>query len=537
MTAKSPDAPSTDGAPPRATRGIVRSAALLSLGNVSSRLLGLVREQVIAYFFGAGVYVSSFRLSDRVLRLLYDLIVGGMLSGALVPVFSEYASKDREELWRLASALLTLITAVVAVAVLAIEVFAVPLARLLAAGQSPTEQLVTARFFRLMAPAVLLLSLSSIFLALLYALKRFRFAALATAVYNLGMVVGVPLLAGRFDAYSLALGVLLGATLQLLILLPDVRDARLRLSFYWRHPGLRRIFALYIPVAASLVVGMAQGLFDGRLATFTGPSSLAYMENATRLVQFPLGLVAMAVSYASLPTLSQMAARQDWVDYRSTLARVLRLVIYLSLPAAVGLFALAEPLVRLVFEHGAFSPQDTVETARALRVYAIGVTFAAVDWPLNYSYYARQNTWTPTLVGIASVGVYLVVALSLMGPLGMVGLVWGDTSKHFSHALMMTFLTRRDVGRLEGGDFRHMMWRVGLAAGSMGAIAFYVHAGVWQALAARGVVGELVALGVAVAVGGGVYALVTHALGVEEAREMTVRVLARVRRRARGGDA
>ncbi len=508
--------------------GIVRSAALLSLGNVTSRVLGLIREQVISYFFGAGVYVSSFRLSDRVLRLLYDLVVGGMLSGALVPVFSEYAQKDRSELWRLASALLTLIAVVVALIVLTIEILALPLAHILAAGQTQQQQVITAHFFRLMAPAVLLLSVSSIFLALLYALKRFRFAAMATAVYNLGIVVGVPLLAHKFDAFSLALGVLLGGTFQLLVLLPDLRDVRLRISFYWRHPGLRRIFRLYLPVAVALLVGMAQGLFDGRLATFTGPSSLAYMANATTLVQFPLGLVAMAVSYASLPTLSELAVADSLEHYSATLERVLRLVIFLSIPAAVGLFVLAEPIVRLVFEHGVFTPQDTLQTARALRVYAVGLTFAAVDWPLNYGYYARQNTLTPTLVGIMSVGVYVVVALSLMGPLGMIGLVWGDTAKHFSHAMTMTVLTRRDVGRLGEGALPSALARMVAAALIMGAVAWQASHTLSRYVNPGSQMGALVIVGVGVLLGGSVYVVLTQWLGLSESRRLWQEIRRRI---------
>ncbi len=518
--------PSKSTKPP----SIARSAALLSLGNVSSRVLGLVREQVISYFFGATVYVSSFRLSDRLLKLLYDFIIGGMLSGALVPVFSEYAGTDREALWQLASILLTFITALVALIVLLIEWLALPVAHLLAAGQTPEQQAVTALFFRLMAPAIFIMSISSILLALLYALKRFRFAAMATAVYNLGLVIGVPLLVGRFDAFSLALGVLLGATFQMLILLPDVRDVRLRLSFYWRHPGVRRIVILYFPIAISLIVGLFQGLFDGRLATFTGPSSLAYMANATALVQFPLGLVATAISYAALPTLSQLAATGDMEAYRHTLDRVLRMVLFLSLPAAVGLFVLAHPVIRLVYEHGAFSAGDTLQTARVLRVYAIGLIFAAVDWPLNYAYYARQNTRTPTLVGIAAVGVYMGVALTLMAPLGMVGLVWGDTSKHFTHAMTMLALTRRSVGHFGKGKLGRAVPRIVLAAGLMGAAVWSA----WQVLLSLGVpqgtAGTLLGLVITVALGAGTYAVLTLLLGLEEARGLAAQVRKRLAR-------
>lgn len=514
----------------RSTRtGIVRAAALLSAGNVTSRVLGLVREQVISYFFGATVYVSSFRLADRMLRLLYDLIVGGMLSGAVVPVFSEYAHRDRLELARLASALLTLLALFAVGIALLIEILAVPLARLLAAGQAPQEQLVTAAFFRWMAPAIILMSLSSGLLALLYALKRFRFAALATAVYNTGIILGVPVLKPLVGPLSLGLGVLLGATLQLLVLLPDVRDVALRVSFYWRHPGLRRIGVLYAPVALALLVSLFQGLFDGRLATFTGPSSLAYMANATTLVQFPLGLVAMAVSYATLPTLARMAVDQDWIAFRRTLGLALRLVSFLSIPAAVGLFVLAEPIVRLIFEHGAFTPQDTVETARALRVYAIGLIFAAADWPLNYAFYARQNTWVPTLVGIGSVGVYLVVALSLMGPLGMVGLVWGDTAKQFSHALTMFWLTRRRVGRLEGAGLGTGIARITLAAVAMAAGVSLLYRQLAILWPAPSFWQEGLTLGPTILVGGAIYWTTAYFLGVEEARLLPQEALRRLR--------
>ncbi len=493
-----------------ARKSLTRSAGLLALGNVSSRVLGLIREQVITYFFGASVFASSFRLSDRLLKLLYDLVVGGMLSGALVPVFSEYASKDREELWRLASVLLTLITGAVALIVLLIELFALPLAHLLAAGQTPAQQVVTARFFRWMAPAILLMSTSSILLALLYALKRFRLAALASAVYNLGIVLGVPLLVHRFDALSLAVGVLLGAFFQLLILLPDLRDVRLRVSLYWHHPGVRRVFKLYLPIAVSLIVGMFQGLFDGRLATFTGPSSLAYMANATALVQFPLGLVAMAFSYASLPTLSELSARGDKDAYRHTLGHVLHMVLFLSLPAAVGLFILAEPVIRLIYEHGRFTPQDTVATARALRVYSVGLVFAALDWPLNYGYYARQNSVTPTLVGLAAVGVYVVVALNLMTSLGMVGLVWGDTSKHFSHALIMLLLTARHIRHIRPGRILAAIFPILITTSIMGGFVFLL----WRFWERAGVtksgVGHGGALLVTVAAGAMVYGLLNR---------------------------
>ncbi|MDH7485032.1 MAG: murein biosynthesis integral membrane protein MurJ [Anaerolineae bacterium] len=460
----------------RVATGLARSATILSLGNVASRVLGLVRETVIAGIFGATGAVSAFRLAARVPTMIYDLLVGGMLSAALVPVLSDYARPSRrEELWQAAGAVFSFLAVVLAVIVLAVELLAGPLAYLLGTGLTPELQAVTARSLRIIAPTVLIFGCAGLVTALLYALNRFTFPAIAAAVFNLGIVVAAPLLAGRLDIYSLAVGVLGGSLAQLLIQLPGLRDARLRLGWNLHHPALRRIGRLYLPVAVGLVVGQLQVVVDGNLATRTGERSVAWMQNATTLREFPLGLVSVAISLAALPTLSRFAAEGDWPGYRRTLARGLRLVLVLTLPAAFGLFVLAQPAVQLIFEHGEFTPFDTVWTSRALWGYIPGLLFAAVDWPLNYACYARQDTRTPTLVGIAAVGVYLVVALALLRPLGMIGLVLADSAKHVFHALAMLTLLRRDVGHLGGQRVVSTAFKALLASAVMGGV-------IWLAL-------------------------------------------------------
>ncbi|MBC8448634.1 MAG: murein biosynthesis integral membrane protein MurJ [Chloroflexi bacterium] len=430
---------------------LARSATVLSLGNVASRALGLVRETVIADYFGATGAVSAFRLAARVPTMIYDLLVGGMLSAALVPVLSDYARPSRrEELWQVASVVISFVAVVLAAIVVAVELLAEPLAYLLGTGLTPELQAVTARSLRIIAPTVLIFGCAGFLTALLYALNRFTFPAIAAAVFNLGIIVAAPLLAGRLDIYSLAVGILAGSLAQLLIQLPGLRDARLRFGWDLRHPALRYIGKLYLPVAVGLVVGQLQVVIDGNLATHTGERSVAWMQNATTLREFPLGLVSVAISLAALPALSRFAADGDWQGYRRTLARGLRLVLVLTMPAAFGLFALAQPAVQLIFEHGEFTAFDTLWTSRALWGYIPGLLFAAVDWPLNYAYYARQDTRTPTLVGIAAAGVYLVVALALLRPLGMIGLVLADSAKHTFHAFAMLALLRRDVGHLGG---------------------------------------------------------------------------------------
>ncbi|HSJ53778.1 MAG TPA: murein biosynthesis integral membrane protein MurJ, partial [Anaerolineae bacterium] len=426
--------------------GIARAAGIIALGNVVSRLLGLARVQIIAYLFGASGLVSAFLVASTVPTMIYDLLIGGMLSAALVPVFSQVAEQQgRPALWALFSRVASLVAAILAALVLVIELLAPQLAWLLGGGFDPQLQAALAQMLRIIAPAVFFFGLSGVVTGLLYALRRFTYPAFGAAVFNLGIVIAAPLLAGRLDAFSLAVGVLLGSLLQLAIQLPDLRGVRLRFRLDLRDPALRRILSLYVPIALGLVVSNLQIAIDRRLASATGDSSIAWMANATTLFQLPHGLVAVAISLAVLPTLSRFSARGDEESFRSTLGQGLRLVLALMVPAAIGLLVLGRPIISLLFEHGRFTADDTFWTSWALRYYLLGLVFAGIDWPLNYAFYARQDTLTPALVGVLSVAVYLAVALSLLEPLGMLGLVLADSAKHFSHAVTMLILTRRRV--------------------------------------------------------------------------------------------
>ena len=250
------------------------------------------------------------------------------------------------------------------------------------------------------------------------------------------------------------MGVVLGSAMQLLVQLPNMRDIGISLRLDFSHPGLRRIVILYLPVLGGLLVSQVQVVIDRNLASHTGEQSIAWMQNATTLIQFPHGLIAVAISLAVLPSLARFSTLKDWGGYRQTLSVGLRLILVLIVPATVGMFILAHSIVALIFEHGRFTPADTYWTAMALRFYLFGLVFASLDWPLNYAFYARQDTLTPALVGVFSVIVYLVVALTLLPTYGMLGLVLADSFKHFSHALTMFVLTHR---RLGGLDDRRMM--------------------------------------------------------------------------------
>jgi putative peptidoglycan lipid II flippase len=430
--------------------GVARAAGVIALGNISSRVLGLLRVTLIAGLFGATGLVSAYQIAATVPTMIYDLLVGGMLSSALVPVFSEYAAaKDRGELAHLVSVILTFAVTVMLVVVTLIEILAPQIASLLGAGLSPELQAVTVRSIRIVTIALLFFALSGVVTGTLYTLRRFTYPAFGATAFNAGIIVAAVALSGTLGIYSLAVGVVLGSLVQLTIQLPDLRHLRLAPRFDFSHPGVRRIVKLYLPVLAGLLVSQVQVGIDRNLASQTGEQSIAWMQNATTLIQFPHGLVAVAISLAVLPSLSRFYALKDWGGYRQTLSLGLRMVVMLIVPAVVGLFILSRPIVQLIFEHGRFTPVDTVWTVLALRYYLLGLIFASIDWPLNYAFYARQDTLTPALVGVFSVLVYLGVALWLLPTMGMIGLVLADSMKQCSHAVTMLILTYLRLGGLE----------------------------------------------------------------------------------------
>ena len=429
-------------------RGIVRAAAVLAAGNVASRVLGLAREMVKANLFGTSPLLAAFQAAAYVPTGLFDLIIGGMVNSSLVPVFSDYAERERrDELWRVVSMVLTVATVVLLAVVAVVELFAPQVAWLVGALNfaAPDLSELSIRLIRMTTPAVFFLGIASILTGALYALKRFTIPAFIGAAFN-GTIVVVALLTQ--EVTGLVWGLLLGSLLQVVLQLPALRDARLRPIFDFRHPAIRRIVKLYIPILAGLVVNQIAIMLSYNLAIRTGDQSLNYMNYATTLYQFPLGLVVTALSIATLPTLSRQAA--DLAAFKATLGDGLRLVLALILPATAGLFALAPAIIGLLFEHGAFTSADTATTALVLRVYLAGMPFAAADQMLVFASYARKDTWRPALVGFIAILIYSLVALALLRPLGLLSLMVADAVKHMVHTALMIVVVRRQVGGMEG---------------------------------------------------------------------------------------
>ncbi len=526
------DIPTADLPPEDAHPSIARNAAVLSLASIFSRVLGMVREIIIPHFYGATGLVSAYALAEFVAKILYDLLVGGMLSAALVPVLSDYRRPEkRGQFAQVASVIFTAIAILAGAAVLIVEVFAPQIVFLIGGDLSPEYQAAAIRLMRITAPVIWVFSASGGLAAILFAREKFTLVALGDALYNMGVIIVVPLFHRQLGIEALAFGMVLGGVIQLTFRLPDLRGSGLHLTRHLRHPVLKRVWKLYLPILVAVLVSMVQGGIDRRLASGTGDSSLAYMRTATTLYQLPHGLVAVAISMASLPSLSRWAAARDWDAYKRTLAAGLRAVLVLVIPATVFLWILAEPTVRLLAEHGEFTPSDTHWTYLTLRYYLVGLVFASVDWPLNFAYYARGDSKTPAIVGILAVGVYLLFALTLLPYLSFLGLAFADGMKQMAHALMMIFLLYRWGGRLGHGVWRTAL--VSLAAAAVMGVVLHVSAGFIMArMGVAGLLPRLTTLLVPGALGGLIYYLILRWMRAPE-----VELLHRMMRRLTPGRA
>lgn len=456
-------------------RPLGRSALIIGLGSVGSRVLGLAREQVIAALFGATAATDAFRVAFRVPLALYDLLIGGMVSSALVPVLSEDAS-DNAALGRRLSVLLTLAPLCLMVAVALLTAGAPQVMGLLGAGYGAEVQALSVDLVRVVLPALVFMGVSGVLTAALNSRERFHYPAMATVAFNGGVVVSALALHRQFGIASVAIGVVGGAALQVALQAPGLKGVPLRPRFDLTDPALRRMLRLYLPVALGLVVSTIGIAIDTNLASRTGEGSLAAMGFATTLVQFPLGLIATGVSSAVLPALARHAKAMGGNSggaagraYRSDLGLALRLVLVTIVPATVALAVLREPIIALLFQRGAFDDAAAARTSAAFLAYAPGLPAAAIDQVLIFGFYAQQRTIPPVLVGVAAVGIYLVCGLALIGPLGMTGLALANSAQWVSHAVIMGLLTQRSLGGLGGLGVGRAALRVAAASLAMAA--------------------------------------------------------------------
>jgi putative peptidoglycan lipid II flippase len=520
---------------------------LLMAGTVLSRVLGLVREQLAAGKFGTGDEIAAFTVADNVATLVYDLLVSGMLQAALIPILAQWAAPEaatRAELRRISGALLTVVLIAVGLFALLGIVFAPGVVDVMtsiggegnARGAETVDLTVT--MVRWILPSTVLLCAAGVLMAVLHAIGRVEGPSLALAARNAAVVVAIVVASGSLGVKSLAVGSVAGAgAILLLQIWPLLRAGALpRPNLAIGHPAVREVLKLYGPVFAGLIVSTAAVVIDRNLAWGAGEDALGAMRYATTIVQMVLGVVSAAISLAALPSLSRHFGRGDEASYRATLDRAVTMTAVLILPATFGMAAIGKPVVDLLFRHGATGEAGAREILIALLGYLPGTLAAAFDQILIFACYARRDTKTPVIVGVVSVGIYFAVALALVQPMGMLGLVLANSAQWAGHALIMWWIVRRRIGPATGGALQRTAITVGLAALASAVAACLVWLGLDAALpetasSAIGLLREVLVVGAPVAVAGAIYVTI---LLVRQVDEMGVLLRATIGRMVRG---
>ena len=542
-----PPEPTSAPAPPAAPAGsaaaarLARSAGVVGAATLTSRLLGLVRDQVLAAMFGAGNAMDAFNVATRIPNLLRDLFAEGAMSAAFVPAFMRRLTHDgRLEAWRLGNQLLNALVVVTGALVLAGIVFAEPLVRLLAGSYAtiPGKLELTVLLTRILLPFLSLVAVAAALMGMLNSLNRFFTPALSPAMYNVGIIMSgallVPLMPGLgLDRIvAIAIGALLGGIGQVAFQAPALyrEGFRYRATLDPSDPGLRHILRLMGPGTLAGAAVQINLLVNMVLATGQGTGAVSWLGYAFRVMYLPIGLFGVSIASATLPVVSRHAAREDLDGIRDAVSRALRLMLVVNVPATVGLVALGAPIVELIFERGSFTPEDTAATAAALLFYAPGLAgYSAVRIAVP-CFYALGSSITPTTISMAAVTLNVALNLLLVEFMGYRGLALGASIAALANAVTLLAVLRR---RLHGLDLPRVLLafaKIAVASTAMGAAAWMTHEALLEAWRGAELVTRLGRVSTSIAAGVAVLAATALPLRIRELEQIGRQMLARLGR-------
>jgi len=435
---------------------ISRRAGIFGFYTLISRILGLIRDSVVAYFFGTQASADAFYVAFRIPNLLRRLLAEGSLTMAFVPVFTESLRQSREEGKKVADIVFTYLSILLTLITILGIIFAPQIVRLIAYGfsSSPDKFALTVYLTRLMFPYIFLVSLMALAMGILNTFKIFGAPSASPILLNLGIIGGAAIASHWFaePTVGLAVGVLVGGIMQLLLQLPWLsREGMLpRFNFDWRNPALKRIALIMIPSIYGGAVYQVNVLVITLLASFLPNGSVSFLWYADRVNEFPLGLFAVAVATATLPTLSDHAADQNHQAFKETLNYGLRIALSESIPAMIGIWLLAEPIVRVLFQRGEFTAESTIGTAGALRMFAVGIPFITGVRNVVPAYYAMKDAKTPVIVATVALVVNAIASLVLMKYLSHMGLALSMAIASAANFFMLLYVFRRRMGLMGG---------------------------------------------------------------------------------------
>ncbi len=505
--------------------GITQAAGVVGGATFFSRILGAVRDIVFASFFGAGMVSDAFVAAFRIPNLLRRLFGEGSLSIAFVPVYTDCIHhQGQQEADRFAASAFRLL-AVILVACVAFGLMAAPwLVRIMAPGfaQSAAKFALTVHLTRTMLPYIFFIGMVALSMGILNVLGHFAAPALAPVFLNLAMIAAITTGSFFVDAKSdlarwLAVGVVAGGVLQLGLQIPFLLKSGIR---FWRaftlwHPAIKQVLLMMGPVLFGAAVFQINSIIVTLLASMLPQGSVSYLYYADRLVQFPLGVFGLATATAVFPTMARQSSMQEYKALRETFAYAVKLVLFITLPSMAGLIVLREPIVTLLFQHGAFDQTSMRLTASALMYYCMGLwAFSVVRVVLNV-FYALKDTRTPVGMAIVAVFANLCFGVVLMGPMRHNGLALAVSLSSSINLVLLTAALRKKLGHLGGRSIVASVVKSGVCATLMGVCVWCL--ALWL-LPTNGPGGMKTLPGFLVCVAAGIliYALLSRMLNVPE---------------------
>ncbi|OAT85778.1 murein biosynthesis integral membrane protein MurJ [Desulfotomaculum copahuensis] len=428
---------------------IARATVVLAILNLLSKFLGIVRDQAVAYMFGATGITDAYLVAFNIPYTFFYIAIGA-LATVVVPVFTEYSAKGkRDEAWSLFNTVITILMIIFLLVTIVGILFAPFLVKITAPGLNPKIAALATQLTKMMLPILIVYGLSTIFQGLLNANQVFAISAFSTSVTNLTIIFSAFTLGAKFGINGLAFGSVLGFTLAALIQVPKLRKLgfHYKFSIDWSHPGIRKVLYLVMPVAVGTSMNQTYQIIDRILASGLGQGSISALNFANKLILMPVSFFAIAIGTAFYPTITMLAAEHKECELAGTVLRAVRTVALFALPASIGLFVMATPVVKLLFQHGRFDSLATQMTATALMLYTIGLTGQAVNIILTRAFYARQDTKTPVKLMGVTVLVNLIFSLLLIGPLKQGGLALANSiASLLNTAMLAYFLQKRMPG-------------------------------------------------------------------------------------------
>ena len=521
---------------------------------MASRVLGLVRDQVLSYYFGASDAMDAYRIGFRFPNLFRDLFAEGAMSAAFVPTFTRHLTESgKESAWRLGNLMITTLLVITGAIVLVGIAFAEPIVTALAGKYAavPGKLELTITLTRMMFPILTLIAVAAALMGMLNSLRHFFIPALSPAMFNVVTIAAallvVPLvIPGGVGAHGgtlgdlhtpiivIAVSTVLGGVAQVALQVPTLlrEGFRFRPILDWKDPGLRRVLLLMGPGTLGLAATQVNVTVNMFLATGQGKGAQTWLDLAFRLMYLPIGLFGVSIATAVLPTVSRHVVAHDTRASRDTVSNGLALMLALNVPATVGLIVLSVPIVRVIFEHGRFLPSDTLATAAALQFYAIGLVGYSVVRIASPTFYALGRNRTPVIVSVITVLVNAALNVLLVRVMGYRGLALGTSLAALFNATVLFVLLRRELHGLNAGRLASSFARIAIASAVMGAVAVGVDRQLGGVLPAQPMVWQIVHVAADIGAGLAALTVAAWALRIREFNDSIQMVLRRLRRRS-----